>query len=229
MLYSSMRSKEKKIVSFSFVKEFAQPVYLRTCTSDFPAFMDVIVGKPYGFSFSFTPAVIIDCGANIGLTSIFFKNKYPAAKIIAVEPEKNNFEILSKNLCGYTDTVLYNNGIWNKSARLKIEDTGQGNWGFTVHETEENGENTIAAVSIRDIMLANNIDSIDILKIDIEGSEKELFESGYEFWMQRTKVIIIELHDRMRKGASQSFFRALAKYNFETVVKGLNIFCFLEH
>lgn len=227
-LYVKIRFPQKKVVSFSFPEEFTHPIFLRTGTTDFSTFMDVIFGKAYEFSFKSMPDVIIDCGANIGLTSVFWKNKYPASKIISIEPEKNNFEILSKNMGNYDNTVLYNNGIWNKAARLKIVDPGLGEWGFMVQETEEEID-AIRAVSIKDIMLQNDIETIDILKIDIEGSEKELFESDYDYWLPRTKVIIIELHDRLRKGASQSFFSALVKYKFETVVKGQNIFCFLNN
>jgi len=226
-LYAGIKNKKNKLVSFFYPTEFAQPIYLRTTTSDYSIFIEVIFGKSYDFPLKFTPKVIIDCGANIGLASVFFKNKYPSAKIIAVEPEKENFEILSKNLNNYNNTILYNNGIWNKSARLKIEDNGSGSLGFMVYESEENNTNAITSISIKDILLQNNIDTIDILKIDIEGSEKELFESNYDYWLPRTKLISIELHDRMRKGCSQSFFSAISKYNFEIAIKGQSIFCFL--
>ena len=63
---------------------------------------------------------------------------------------------------------------------------------------------------------------IDIMKIDIEGSEKELFESNYESWLPKVKTLIIELHDHMRKGA------ALSKYNFSLAVKGEDIVCFFN-
>jgi hypothetical protein len=63
-------------------------------------------------------------------------------------------------------------------------------------------------------MRSEGWDTIDILKLDIEGSEKEVFEAGFEYWLPRTKAIIIELHDHMRAGASKALFNAIGKYDF---------------
>ena len=67
------------------------------------------------------------------------------------------------------------------------------------------------------------LDYIDILKMDVEGSEKEIFESNYEHWLSKTKCLIIELHDRMRKGSSDSVFAAVSKYNFTKLESGENV------
>jgi hypothetical protein len=77
-------------------------------------------------------------------------------------------------------------------------------------------------------MRQHQCEKIDILKIDIEGSEKELFESDYETWLPKVTTLIIELHDRMREGSSLSFFRALTKYNFRLAVKGENLICTIK-
>ena len=228
-LNKAIKNKQLPVVSFIYPGEFKHPVYMRPSSSDYATFGEVILDKSYDLNLRFTPEVIIDCGANIGLTSIFFKNKYPNATIIAIEPEKNNFAILNKNLAGYEKIILYNNGIWDKKTNLKIEDAGYGNWGFIVHETSEESDSTIKAISLNDIVKDNNLGSIDILKIDIEGSEKEVFEADYDYWLSKTKVLIIELHDRLRKGASKAFFKALSNYDFDLAVKGQNIICHIHH
>lgn len=228
-LYLKVWCGKKDVISFNYPEEFVQPIYLRSKATDLSVFMDVIYGSAYDFPFKFLPSTIIDCGANIGLTSVFFKNKFPSAKVIAIEPEKRNFEILSKNLQCYPDVVLCNNAVWSRTTKLKIEDTGKGNWAFVVKEINSSETGTVEAISLKDVMEQNHLTTIDILKIDIEGSEKELFESDFDYWLSRTRVIMIELHDRMKPGASKSFFNALCKYNFETIVKGQNLFCLLSH
>jgi len=70
-----------------------------------------------------------------------------------------------------------------------------------------------------------NVDHIDILKIDIESSEKELFEENFEKWLPKVKVVIIELHDRMKEGCTRSFFKAMVNYKFTMTHKGENIVC----
>ena len=61
---------------------------------DFATFEEVILKEDYNLNINFNPSTIIDGGANIGLTSVFFANRYPKAEIVAVEPEEGNFEML---------------------------------------------------------------------------------------------------------------------------------------
>ena len=73
------------------------------------------------------------------------------------------------------------------------------------------------------IMLQEGWETIDILKIDIEGSEKELFSSNYEKWLPATKLIFVEVHDDMKKGCSKAVFSAIGKYNFHFSMKHENL------
>ena len=117
-------------------KGYVAPIYLRAGTSDIPTFYQCIYHAEYDLNLAKEPQVIIDLGANIGLTSVFFKTKYPNAKVIAVEPEQFNFELLKKNTASFNNMILYHSGIWNKSTYLEVIDTGQGHYGFIVKETD---------------------------------------------------------------------------------------------
>ena len=204
-------------------------LYLRAGTSDYPTFIQVFSDNQYDHPFDVQPKVIIDCGANIGLAAVYFANKYPDATIISIEPESSNFEVLKLNTQHYPNIHCLKNGIWNRKANLKIEDIGLGKWGFITTEVPEPEPNTIAALSINDIREMFSIDEIDILKIDIEGSEKQMFKDNYSGWMNKSKLIIIELHDRMQKGTAKAFFDALHPYDYQLEMKGENIFCELNH
>ena len=109
-----------------------------------------------------------------------------------------------------------------KSANLKINQNS-GNWDFTVEEVDYKDENTIPAISIKDIMIKYELEQIDILKIDIEGAEKELFEDNYDYWLKKTRVLVIELHDGLKYGASKSFFSAVSKFDFRMIKKDENL------
>jgi len=218
---------EGEIIKFH-ISNYKHPLHLRNKTSDIPTFYQCIFDKEYDIKLDFEPNVIFDLGANIGLTTVFFKNKYPNCKIISVEPEKTNFELLEKNTTNFTNIHLFNSGIWNKSTNLIIEDNGYGHYGFIVKEVSEPTEKSIKALGILEIMADLEIDTIDVLKIDIEGSEKELFSSNYAEWLPKVKVIIIELHDRMKDDCAKTFFKALVNYNFEFSMKGENIVCYMK-
>lgn len=214
MIFNSLyvRKKGKATVRIPGVKK---PVYLRRATSDIKAFEQVFLDKGYNYPFEFEVKTIIDCGANVGLASVFFINKYSKAKIIALEPEKGNFDIAKQNVLQYPDITILQNGVWHKNAFLEINDRFKtGNWGFICTETETPGASGVQAVSINEIMKTYKIDEIDILKIDIEGSEMEVFSQGYETWLPKTKAIMLEIHDCIRKGSSRSVFSALLQYDF---------------
>ncbi|MBC7525359.1 MAG: FkbM family methyltransferase, partial [Flavobacterium sp.] len=142
---------------------------------------------------------IIDAGANIGLTSLFFTEYFEKCNAISVEPEVENFRILEFNLesAKKSKTVTINGAIWSSNCKIKIindfRDTSS--WSFRVEETDDTY--AITAYSINQLLADNNFEILDILKIDIEGSEKQVFtdpKSNLEF-LKITRCIAIEIHD----------------------------------
>lgn len=73
------------------------------------------------------PQIIIDCGANIGLSTIFFKNSYPNAKIFSIEPDQENFSRLKDNIKKYDNIIPINKAIWYKECLLANLNTGSSN------------------------------------------------------------------------------------------------------
>lgn len=224
--FALWRNKQKKdklaVLKFPGAKH---PVYLRKGTSDIDTFYQIFYHKGYNINFKFEPKVIFDCGANVGLASVYFKNRFPNARIIAVEPESSNYEILVKNTEQYDNIECVKAGIWKKSTNLRIIDKNYGNWGFITEETDQEGPDTVKAVSIDELMQRYGVDHIDILKIDIESSEKELFSENFEKWLPKSRMVIVELHDEMKEGCTRSFFKAMVNYKFTMICKGENIVC----
>mgnify|MGYP006101779395 FL=1 len=202
------------------------PIALRPRTSDLPTFDQVFLGLEYNINFTFKIERIIDAGGNIGLAAIYFANKYPNAKITSVEPEKDNFKMCVKNTKNYNNVTPVQKALSNSNGEeLYIKDSGLGSWAFTTVSKREGipESNKVLTINIEEILNQNNWDIVDIVKIDIEGAEKELFDSNFERWIPKTKCIIIELHDRMKKGCSKSFFKTISQYNFSCELRGENL------
>jgi FkbM family methyltransferase len=227
-LWKRRTCKNNQIITFSH-KKLAHPIYFRGNNSDFTIFDQIFLNEEYLFDLDFQPKIILDCGANVGYATVFFKNKFPASKIICVEPDFSNFDILCENTKKFEDVILYKAGLWNKLSNLIIENPTGDKYGFIVKEVDTELDNTIKAITIDEIMKEQQIDFIDILKIDIEGSEKEVFSSNYEYWLSKTRMIIIELHDNIKNACSKTFFEALVKYNFSMAFKGENIIISLKN
>src|SRR5687768_3676011 len=111
--------KSNKVVHLPNIKA---PVHLRPGTSDSGVFGQIFLKHEYDLNLGFEPKVIIDGGANIGLSSVYFKNKYPNAKIIAIEPDEDNFEMLRKNTATYSDIHIKKAGLWSKNQRSRMVD-----------------------------------------------------------------------------------------------------------
>ena len=210
-----------------YLKNVNYPFKLRSGTSDIPTFHQIFKHKDYDIDLNFNPKTIIDAGANIGLVAIFYANKYPKSKIISIEPEQSNYNLLKKNTQHYENIITLNNALSNISNQeLAIIDNGYGNWGFMT-ESLPDGFNSktsvVKSISIDEIINKYNWHIIDIVKIDIEGYEKELFEKNSENWLPKTRCLIIELHDRMKEGSSKSFFRAISKHDFKFFHRGENL------
>jgi len=210
------------------VKGYLHPIFLRNNTSDITVFYQIFFEKSYAVDYRIAPKIIIDCGANIGLASIFYKIRFPNSVIYAIEPETSNFNLMLRNTEGSKNIICIKGGIWNKQTNLLIDNDISGNWGFKVNEVNYSNNNTVSGISIPYLMEQYRFDEIDVLKIDIEGSEKEMFESNFKSWLPKTKVLLIELHDGHRKGATKSFFQAINNYNYSMVRKNENLIFHFE-
>lgn len=166
---------------------------------------------------------ILDVGANIGDETARFLVHYPSAHIVSVEPAPRNFAILKKTFKEIKNVELINGAVWPVKTNLKIV-PGRTMEAFTVIETSDN-LGSIPALTIPDIMEKMDWDAIDILKLDIEGSEYELFTRNHKEWTGKVKVFIFEVPDNDRLGTTQEIYKALnengLKYN--TFVCGENI------
>ncbi len=198
-------------------------ISLRKETTDLPTFYQVFLENQYDIPYMENPEIIVDGGANIGLFSIYIKNKYPEAKVFCMEPDSENFAMLLHNLAPYDTIFMEEGGFWNKDTKLSISDPYNiGKCAMVVEEAAQQG--TINAVSMSSFMKKYSLDKIDILKLDIEKAEKYLFSDNYEEWLPKVKMIVIEMHDWMEPGCAQPFFQAINKSfgRYKYLLKGEN-------
>lgn len=191
-------------------------VRLRPHTGDLFIFYEVLAFNAYTLPEEFLAAddvrTIVDCGANVGITSLFLSQRYPKARILAVEPEPQNFALLKRNTSG-VDRVVPIQAAITGSPQMSVRfSTDRLAWGNKVLDSTASGEHVeVPAVTIESLIDTYGLDRIDLLKVDIEGSEAELFKKPA--FLSKVGTIMIELHgdytlDRFRAEIAGMGFRA---------------------
>ena len=151
---------------------------VRIPSSDVLSFRQVFDTHGYAFDVRRPPQVIIDAGANVGMSTLFFANQFPSARIIAIEPEAQNFAMLASNVAPYPNVTPFEGAVWGENAEIALFDPGVGHWGYLTRNADEDGKGvwrqTVRGFTIDRVMEVFGLDRIDVLKLDIEGAEREV-------------------------------------------------------
>jgi FkbM family methyltransferase len=189
-------------------------------------------------------ARILDCGANIGLATLYFKEICPTAIITAFEPDERNFDLLRKNTqyWAYSDVEVRKEAVWKEDATLRFSSTGD-----MASKINDQGTGVeVVAVRLKHFLQ----EKIDFLKIDIEGAEFEVL-LDIEDALHQVERMFFEYHGRFEDtGKLTRVFDILNKAGFQFYIKEatslyaqpfsiskraqsfdvqLNIFCFREN
>lgn len=167
--------------------------------------------------------LIVDCGANMGLSAKYFAHAYPAARIIAIEPDEANVR-QARLINDPAMVVVLQAAVASEPMQGRIVDLGLGNNAFRV---ESDAAGTLEMISLNSILADADREGLApfIVKIDIEGYERELFSKNVE-WLDRFPVLVIELHDWLmpRQGTAQSFLKAIASLDRDFIYMNENVF-----
>lgn len=191
------------------IEGLAHPLWFRPNTTDSRSLKNVFADREYAINFTDEPKLIIDAGANVGYASVFFADRYPNAKVLAIEPESANFALLNRNAAPYENIVPIHAALWHCQERIAISDPGKGAWAFRTSALSHARETVehVQGVTVQQIIEEHDVSQIDLLKIDIEGAEKQVFEHSCN-WIERVQMIVVELHDRFAPGCTTAFFAA---------------------
>jgi FkbM family methyltransferase len=174
-----------------------------------------------------SPRLILDLGANVGYSSAYFLTCFPNATVVSVEPDPSNFELCCENLAPYGDRAhVVLGAVWSKRSRLVLSrgTFGDGlDWATQVHEID--GEPDRAAVEgwdIPSLMELTGGEQIDLLKVDIERSELNVFGANSSSWLPNVRNICIELHGT---DCREVFLRALRDFKYDLGQSGELTIC----
>ena len=172
--------------------------------------------------------LIIDAGANIGASALWFSLTYPFAHTTCFEPENSNYRLLAINTVGL-NVELHEAAVGAVDGTVDLFDPGTGEWGY---QTKRNPNGSVKLMSLDQLVKSKKMAGYQpfIVKIDIEGGEAELFSSDTS-WVNEFPLLIIELHDWLlpAQRTSANFLRTISQLDRDFVHIGENIFSIRNH
>lgn len=197
--------------------------------SDAEVFTQIFIDKCYSYlseifhfeNYNENKLKIIDAGANVGFSTIYFMSLFDYLDIVVIEPDRLNFKIMRENLDKFKynfnfDVTFLNRALWINNNQLSITNNFRDfrNASITVDE-RSNSDFLINGITFSEILRLKNWSFVDIFKMDIEGAERFIFasDSDADFILSRIKVLVIEIHDEFN--IRNKIYSHLIRNNFK--------------
>jgi FkbM family methyltransferase len=197
--------------------------FTRGKTTDINDAVVVLSGKEYpqeltGLNrggFNGGAPVVLDCGGHIGSFTLYIKSHWPHAKVFAMEPVPDNQELFKKNMDQnkLSDVTMIPFALYGESGTFYIDMAGKQFDAVSVsnQKPEHNEFLTIHAKTLAEVVAENNISSIDLMKLDIEGAEYHIFEHSLPELGKYVRRIIMEFHPAGDKARRDQIVDRLCK------------------
>jgi len=175
---------------------------------------EIFIDEIYKIRFDKADPYIIDCGANIGLSIVYFKQNFPESKIDAFEADESNFRLLQRNVSNLPGVSIFNKAVWKDNTEISFASTGTLS-SKIVTDPKDDSSKKIEAIRLRDYLNK----PIDLLKLDIEGAEYEVLRDCSEK-LSIVKNLFIEYHGKFENsGELTEIFGLLNKIGFTYYIK----------
>ena len=207
------------VVRIRMKPPFGGNIWLREPGSDVETFFEVVVHEIYRRSVELAPGAeyVVDLGGNIGLTTRYFAGRFPTCRVVTVEPSADSYQLLCRNVAaipaGRCQAV--HGAVWGEdsaSITVGLPPEGGKHHAIRVEPGEGASGATVPGYSMKTLIEKAGFPRVDILKIDIEGSETAVFR-GDTSWLASVGVITIEFHGSSR--ADSGFDEVVRQHGFE--------------
>ncbi len=205
---------------------------LRLDDSDVRVVRELIVHDEYRAIRSIDPAHclrIIDAGANVGISGLLLRRRFPKASIICLEPDPKNAARAQHHFGtnGLADIRTLTAALWPEDGTVALSTPADDSKSWAI-QARASASGNVRAISVPSLLKESGWDEIDLLKLDIEGGEFGLLKAPpARFWLPRIRTIIGEYHPPL--GDVEEFFGILESAGFTTERVGLNLFSASRH
>lgn len=194
---------------------------------------EVFISNEYYFQPLTKDPVIIDCGANIGVSILYFKKLFPNSRILAFEPNPHAFELLQKNMKEnkIQNVELFNIALLDDETEIPFYISDDISTLMGSIKRERGGIKEFKIKTQRLSYYLRNFEMVDLIKMDVEGAELNILSDLVEsFSINKTKEYIIEYHHNIDQDKSalsfflQKFEENGFNYNIQSYFRNINTF-----
>jgi FkbM family methyltransferase len=178
--------------------------------SELMALKEIFVDGEYGFEPPREPRTILDLGANVGQAALYFRSRFPAARIVSVEPASESFSLLARNLGGDPGIELRQCAVTGRDGTVQLRKYHL-SWINRVSSERVDDPRALTedvdGLSLGSLLDAAGMETVDLVKADIEGLEYDVFVDSPA--LHRVGTLVGEVHEREIPVDSQTFVERL--------------------
>jgi len=173
--------------------------------SDLSVLREIFIEKQYDTKLrDITPEIIFDIGSNVGASIIYFKLKYPRAKIYAFEPDPENFQRLKENIRQFDNIQVRNFAISDTNGPVVFFIHPQSAMSSSLKTRQSRQKKiTVNSKTLGQAMEDEGIDQIDLVKFDVEGAEFDIFFAPSS--LPKIKCFLGEVHEDIAGKTVENF------------------------
>ena len=184
------------------------------------SYPDIFLQEIYRFTSAQTNPVIIDCGSNIGLSILYFKQIFPNSKIFGFEADINNFNILKQNIetNGCTQVQIFNKAVWINDHGVSFNNAGTESSRILIDNENKQTANIVPSIDLNNFL--QEFEKIDFLKVDVEGAEYEIFKHIQPQQLAKVDNLFLEYHGKSFETYKlNTIIDIISKHGFSLYIK----------
>jgi FkbM family methyltransferase len=188
-------------------------------TTDLAVIHEVLYAGQYAAPGLENPALIVDAGSHIGASVAWFASRYPACRVVGFEASPTTFACLQQNVRGFPNVEVHNIALGAHDGPAAFFEAAAP-WESSLRAHGQPGV-TVSALTLDGVLGLAGPEPVDLLKVDIEGSEYEVLRACPPR-PERVRRIVGELHTWIedRGFTDREFFALLAAYDVEDDASG---------
>jgi FkbM family methyltransferase len=206
---------------FAVFPEITTPLLFRGASSDVWNMQQVFLDRQYDVEIP-EPRKILDLGAYVGYTAVYFANRFPSANIISVEPPGSNFDALVANTVAYPNIRCLPAAVWHERGELTLEDFSYGDWGLSFGwGNADQAAEKVPGYTITNILEMHGWKAVDLIKCSSHGGRVDTLLTPRPDWLGTTATVITRRGAQgWQAGDAEKLAAALPEAEFQRTSHG---------